>query len=344
MEENKAPFKRPASLFAAFLLLGAFNLYAQNSAGAKAPDQNPAADATAAFEERFSTAVQNFNKDVDALRGSLQEIRQRQDQLDLAFNKISKSQIWRIVSSVSQAFIALLFLGAFALFLLKHPQTHQNKDRKAKPARDMPKDPSPAEESAVASAEFNVLKSDLANFQIQTKQLTDEVNLQAKTIEHLENYLDSFKSEITEVKEKLRAAREEFASLKTDIGKNQQKLAWKEEVESNPVAAYNQWAQNPRRPLPQYFTYIANVKPEFRVKQDFADTNNETDWIRNTIGEKKYLFPNPNLIDNLSGPVDKLYKVTGARKSKGTNSVKATNPCQIMDNNFIEYQGELLLL
>jgi hypothetical protein len=127
------------------------------------------------------------------------------------------------------------------------------------------------------------------------------------------------------------------------MDKNREKLAKKELVESDPVAAFNQWAQNPYFPLPPYFTYVANVRPEFRTKQVFTDTNTETEWIKNTIGEKKYLFPNPNKIDNISGPIDKLYKVTGIRKAKGTNSVKVTEACQIREGNFIEYQGELML-
>jgi len=174
--------------------------------------------------------------------------------------------------------------------------------------------------------------------------LKDSASLQSSETSRFKNNLSSIQTEIADNKQKIKNMEANISSLEIDIDKVKEKYIMKEEVERDPVAVFNKWAQNPVLSLPQYFTYVTITKPETRTKLEFTDSGIETDWIRNTVGEKKCLFPNPKKIDNLSGPVDDLYKVSGTRKGLGTNSVKITNACQIKDGNFIEYKGELALL
>jgi hypothetical protein len=69
-------------------------------------------------------------------------------------------------------------------------------------------------------------------------------------------------------------------------------------------------------------------------------------WIANRTGSVKYLFPNPNVIDQIGGKIDVLYKITGNRKARGQNRVKITRACIIVDSStgWIDYKGELTLL
>jgi hypothetical protein len=310
-------------------------------------DANTAKPETEAKPQTAENVTSVSKTDFAALEKSVLDIKQKQEANDAS---LSTFQIWQMVSAISAALIAFLLLGAFVLLLLKQLKLSLFIGDISKSDGNLRKEHSLVEKSGsgastgASSVELSALKKGLNDLQSQIEQLTDKVNSQSKSVTRLENDLSSFQSETSDLKQKLRISEDAFSSLKTDMDKNREKLAWKEQVENNPVAAFNQWAQNPHRPFPQYFTYITSLKLEFRTKQDFTDTNTETDWIRNTIGDKKYLFPNPNKIDRLSGPADKLYKMTGVRKAKGTNSVKVTSACLIKEGNFIEYQGELMLM
>jgi hypothetical protein len=260
-------------------------------------------------------------------------------------------QIWQIISVIAEALIAVSILGAVVLLVLKKVRFHaapgdvpkagiDERPRKEHPVAVEPKSAA----SEVSAAEFKTLQDKLDDIQSQLGQLTGRIDSQSKETSRFEGDLTSCRTEIADTKQKTRSMEAAFSSLKTAINNDMEKRSRKEEVETDPVGVFNKWAQNPRLPLPLYFTYVAVLKLEFRTRQEFTDTNAETDWIRNTIGERKYIFPNPNKIDSLSGPVDKLYKVAGTRKGLGANLVKITSACQIKEGNFIEYQGELALM
>jgi hypothetical protein len=263
---------------------------------------------------------------------------------------VSKPQIWQIISAISFALITLLLSGIFILLWIDQLKLRKVLGNSQRLAHEKPvKEHKPTEESnsvsqRLLSSEFDTLKNKLDDMQYQLTKLDDKIKNQSECTSRFQSDLTSFQTEMVNIKQTIKNSNDEFILLKNDIDKNKKKLARKELVEDDPVAAFNQWAQNPHLSFPEYFTYVTNVKLEFRTKQEFTDTKTETEWIRNTIGERKYLFPNPNKIDNLSGPIDKLYKVAGTRKAIGTNSVKIINACQIKEGNFIEYQGELMLL
>ncbi|MDR1459354.1 MAG: hypothetical protein LBI60_03995 [Bacteroidales bacterium] len=343
MKKNKTLFVKQLFFVTVFFLLTAFDLYAQDEPGIQETPEEGLLLFTKEYEDKI-TAIEG---DVSGLKESIKETQVSLGNLSSA---VSKPHIWQIISAVSTALIALLLLGTVILLSLKHLRFHPHGEDAEKSGDEKHREehPLPEENNApspgISSDEFTMLKTRLDETQSQLSQLTDKVILQTKGVSRFQDDLTSFRAEITGFKQITASINDAVSLLKTEMGKNREKLARKEQVESNPVAVFNQWAQNPHLPVPQYFTYVTNVKLEFRIKQEFTDTNTEGEWIRNTIGEKKYLFPNPNKIDNLSGPVDKLYNVVGTRKAKGTNSVKITSACQIKEGNFIEYQGELMLM
>jgi hypothetical protein len=350
MEKNKTLFWGRLSFVILLSLFCVAGLYAQENGGAgelNSEKQMPASEIPVS-QERFDAEISSIKNNVNALGKSLQETKG-------LFNDISKKnsqpQIWQVFLSVSVVLISVTLLAFFVLLLLKILKFYTivanapKSEFDGKSQREHPAvEESWSASAEISSAEFNVLKKKLNDMQYQLKAQEDKLNTQSKDTARLDSDFTSLHSEIADFRRKFRNSEEAFSLLKADMDKNREKLARKEQVESDSVAAFNQWAQNPHLPLPQYFTYVANVKLEFRIKQEFTDTGTETDWIRNTIGERKFLLPNPNKIDSLSGPVDKLYKVAGIRKGKGANSVKVTNACQIKEGNFIEYQGELTLV
>jgi peptidoglycan hydrolase CwlO-like protein len=338
MKKTKTLFAKRLCFVFVFSLLRAFNLYAQNDPGASEP--NPEGELSA-FKKEYESNIAQLEKSIKEIGNSL----------DRLSSSVPKPQIWQIISAVSAALMALLLLGVVVLLLLKQLRFYAvvEDTPKSKSGEKPRKEHSLPEESeavsrGISSIEFNTLKNELDETRLQLRQLTDKADSQSKDTSRFQSDLSSLQREMTDFKQKIKGVNDTVSLLKTDIDKNREKLARKELVENDPVTAFNQWAQNPHLPFPQYFTYVADVKSEFRTKQNFTDTNAETEWIRNTAGEKKYLFPNPNKIDDLSGPIDKLYKMTGTRKEKGKNSVKVTSACQIKEGNFIEYQGELLLI
>jgi len=110
------------------------------------------------------------------------------------------------------------------------------------------------------------------------------------------------------------------------------------------IKIFNDWAREPESNLPPQFSF-ANGELKLREEQDITETDNSDSlWIINKSGTVKYLFPNPNAIDEIGGNVDTIYKVTGTRKAKGHNKVTIIKPCEINDEGYIPYKGELSLL
>jgi len=351
MEKNKTLYLKKFSFTVIFSVFVAVNLFAQKSGGTgkTEPDTNVQEKMTtietrlSSMEDRLNGEITNIKKEIEVLKDSFQETSNKTNEnYRSILEKTSEIHIFRMISAVSEALIAICMLGIFVVFLLIKifhiiPDNHKAKTDKAS-----------GEESKSITpelvAEIDSLKFKLDNIQSQLKRFSDSIDLQSGETSRFKDNLSSFQTEMQDNKQKIKDMEADISSLKTDINKDMERRIRKEEMEIDPVAVYNNWAKNPSLSLPQYFTYVKIPKLDFRTKQEFSDTNIETDWIRNTVGEKKYLFPNPNKIDSLSGSVDKLYKVVGIRKSLGANSVKITNACQIKEGNFIEYQGELTLI
>jgi hypothetical protein len=288
--------------------------------------------------EELYNGILNINNDIKVLNES------NRDYIESIYREIpknsSKLYILQIISALSEALIALsltVFVVVFLLIAIKYYKIHTVKQTQIVGDEEN-------KTSEVLSSEYNALKNKIDEIQLKLTPLTEKLESQIGEATRFETNLNNFQREMSDNKQKILSMENYVSSLKTDIDKDKEKLARKEEVEKEPIPVFNKWAQNPYRQLPEYFTYVTIIKPEFRTKQDFTDTDKETDWIRNTIGDKKYLFPNPNKIDGLSGPVDKFYNVVGTRKGQGSNSIKITNACQIKEGNFIEYKGELVLL
>lgn len=109
------------------------------------------------------------------------------------------------------------------------------------------------------------------------------------------------------------------------------------------IEAYNAWAANPLSRLPVAFTYLEGDM-RMREEQNLKPAANESMWITNKYGSQKYLFPNPNLFDQMTDLKD-IYKMDLSKlKAKGQNRIKIIKACEMSDKGFISYGGELELL
>jgi uncharacterized repeat protein (TIGR02543 family) len=112
----------------------------------------------------------------------------------------------------------------------------------------------------------------------------------------------------------------------------------------NPVSVFNNWAASPFTQLPKSFYYIEGDL-RIRVAHELTESQNtDSKWITNRDGVKKYLFPNPNSFNQMTN-IDELYKMDMSKlKAKGQNRVKIIKPCNMTNNGFVEFPGELEIL
>jgi hypothetical protein len=109
------------------------------------------------------------------------------------------------------------------------------------------------------------------------------------------------------------------------------------------IEIFNDWARNPRNELPSQFSY-ADGELRLREKQNIIDGNSHSIWVKNKSGIKKYIFPNPNAIDQIGGDIDAIYTITGTRRARGQNKVIINKPCEIREDGWIDYKGLIGLL
>jgi regulator of replication initiation timing len=114
------------------------------------------------------------------------------------------------------------------------------------------------------------------------------------------------------------------------------------------IEEFNAWAKNPSIRLPSKFYYAeGDMKLRKNCMLEVSSSSDAT-WIVNRNGTSKYLFPNPNVIDQLGGKIDVLYKINGNRRAKGQNRVNIQKACNIVDDGngcgWVEYRGELNLI
>ncbi|MDR1459353.1 MAG: hypothetical protein LBI60_03990 [Bacteroidales bacterium] len=168
--------------------------------------------------------------------------------------------------------------------------------------------------------------------------------------------IEEFFQKTRNIEEQLSLLNEEIKQIKRQLGTQQQSLRTYDSPSSvskqsivspsfdQTIESFNAWAKYPGQSLPSQFQY-AEGDLTLREKQDirFSSTNNAT-WIINKSGPAKYLFPNPNAIDQIGGKIDILYSVTGNRRARGQNKVNIQKACVIMEDGWIEYKGELSLI
>jgi hypothetical protein len=118
------------------------------------------------------------------------------------------------------------------------------------------------------------------------------------------------------------------------------------EYEEQPAVVlddFNKWAANPVPALPSGFSYIEG---EFRIRTKnvyTASSSSESKWIVNIKGDKKYLLPNPLSFNQLTN-IKELYLMDMSRLRPSNNKIKIAKPCELLDECFINYPGELTIL
>jgi hypothetical protein len=115
-------------------------------------------------------------------------------------------------------------------------------------------------------------------------------------------------------------------------------------VDTNILDNFNRWGSNLVIAVPpQGFRYIKG-EMKSRCEQPLDSSDEEENWLINTTGTQRYLFPNPWLFDELTN-IDSFYKMDKNRlKGKGKNKIRIIRPCEISDKGWVNYPGELELL
>ena len=179
--------------------------------------------------------------------------------------------------------------------------------------------------------EINNIK-ERANNIIQNKQL--EINdLKTKM-----NKLSLENNELNIKIEKIKSENKQQYTVNIPI---KQPNVIKTKINNNIVNIFNQWSSNPTRILPTGFKYISGELKR-SISQNIEKVSNETKWI--VDADIKVLFPNPNLLDDVTD-ISELYLMDVTKlKPKGKNRFKIIEPCEIVEDGVIVYQGKLELL
>jgi hypothetical protein len=200
---------------------------------------------------------------------------------------------------------------------------------------------------------LNQLNSNLKNYDGRISKLENQRSLSDGDVRRLileeicflEEDNKKLKEEIEQLKRQLNAQQQ--VSKRADhstLSKANNQQNDDSSSSDQTIEKFNAWAKNPGSPLPPQF-YYAEGDLKLREKQDIQNspTNNAT-WIMNKDNSIKYLFPNPNAIDQISGKTDTLYSIIGIRSPRGQNKVCVQKPCRVMEGGWIEYRGELSLI
>jgi hypothetical protein len=109
------------------------------------------------------------------------------------------------------------------------------------------------------------------------------------------------------------------------------------------ITQFNSWAANPTGPVPYGFTFLAG-DPGIRTHQQIVETAEETKWITNRTGQKKYLLPNPNSFHPMTN-ISEFYDMDQSMlQQKGRNKIQIIVPCEISGIDWIEFRGKLKIL
>lgn len=179
-----------------------------------------------------------------------------------------------------------------------------------------------------------------------------------KCIEKYDSQINRFKSSsnVDDLHDKFGILEEKISRIQNDLNilvelKNKvDKLYYGKKITESITSgnlgvteAFNLWAASPYRPLPEAFYYIEG-EINIRTKREIRESAEETKWITNRHGAKKYLFPNPNSFNQMTNIME-LYKMDQAKlKGRGQNKIRIITPCEMTKDGFVEFAGELELL
>ena len=184
---------------------------------------------------------------------------------------------------------------------------------------------------------------------------------QQKYKDYIENFIRNLNIRVTELENSNKILKEEIVKLKKERNISSEKkpvsimpvpaAALQESVKNtvsavqdNIIEMFNQWARDPLIKLPPTFFYYVDGELKLREKQKTVPGNSFSLWIMNKTGTRKYLFPNPDAIDQIGGDIDVIYTVNGIRRARGQNKVAIQKACEIKEDGWIEYKGTLNLL
>jgi myosin heavy subunit len=198
-------------------------------------------------------------------------------------------------------------------------------------------------------------ESRLNGLKNENKKLKEEMlNSLQEMVRQLEDRLYQLEADIRKLKEEIDSLKRPMNAQQTQESidsSNAQKINIQQSTglssSDQIIDEFNNWAKNPGNfHLPSSRFYYAEGDLKTREKQDIKQSHDDNNalWIVGTSGSTKYLFPNPNLIDQIAGDIDVLYFVTGTRKARGQNRVNIQKACVIKEDGWIEYKGELDLI
>jgi hypothetical protein len=205
----------------------------------------------------------------------------------------------------------------------------------------------------------NTVKTLRANLEIAGKKnvepgrqihdLVDSKNALQQDYWRLKKDFDECQRKIEELERENQRLRRETVKPAGQAGYEERRRAPEEkaaEYKELPsiLEAFNRWAANPAPgTLPLGFRY---AEGEFRIrsKNDYRQSSSgSSKWIVNTTGGKKYLLPNPLSFDLLTN-ISELYQMDMSRLQPSRNRLKVIKPCELLDEGYINYPGELIIL
>ncbi|GMO17270.1 MAG: hypothetical protein Pg6A_03570 [Termitinemataceae bacterium] len=236
----------------------------------------------------------------------------------------------------SNIFYILLTTAAIALVLLALTALNfiaTNKMRKKIPAAIQEKFDELAKKQKDAKQTILEKIGDGFTMRPQTADGTAQIEGLKNDVRRLENEKSEYQNRITGLEAENRSLKE-----------NKRIADGIKSGSLDPVSVFNDWASNPSTPLPRAFYYIEG-EMKIRGKRELKESQNaDSKWISNREGSQKYLFPNPNSFSQMTN-ISELYKMDLSKlKAKGQNRVKIIKPCDMTNNGFVEFPGELEIL
>jgi hypothetical protein len=152
------------------------------------------------------------------------------------------------------------------------------------------------------------------------------------------------KAQISKLEKLCEEYANEIKMLSNRIEKFEKAAQAAESIATNVVLSkFNAWAANPAMRLPSDFIYLSGDFKMF-AKQQLIQTPEESKWISNREGAKKYLLPNPCFFNQMTN-ISELYEMDQTMlKEKGKNKIKIVVPCEISSSGFVEFPGKLQIL
>jgi uncharacterized repeat protein (TIGR02543 family) len=118
----------------------------------------------------------------------------------------------------------------------------------------------------------------------------------AKDVSDIKNELGDVQNRIQEIEIDTRNLKEDVCGLKDRKTTTDGIASGNLSVED----VFNRWAANPSNPLSFETFYYIKGEMNIRSPCEIRESAVETKWITNRQGAKKYLFPNPNLFDQMT--------------------------------------------